>query len=354
MNNLIDFSCDYNVGAHELCLNSLIKANEGLHVTYGHDTYSQNAKKLIREYCKAPKAKIRFIAGGTLTNLVLIRSGLRIYEGVISSEWGHIAIHETGAIEATGHKILVINGGVGEMAGKITAQQIDEYFVEHRDDPSNEHIVKPGMVYLSQTTELGTVYTPHELKEISETCHKHGMYLFIDGSRLAYAQAYVDKKYNCNMLEVMAKYCDAFTIGGAKCGAMLGEALVIINDELKKGFKFSLKQSGALMAKGYIIGSQFEALFTDDLYKKVGEVSNDIALQIKDILVEKGYEFFSESFTNQQFVIIPNDDLKIIDKKFKYTTWQVLKNGTTIVRFVTNFKLTQAMVDEFKQLIQSI
>lgn len=337
---MIRFDCDYYTGAHPKVLEALGKANAGEYATYGYDAPSQSLESLLQSLCKA-NVKYYGIAGGTLCNLTLIRSCLRVYEGVFASCEGHITTHETGAIEATGHKVLSLPCGTGETLGKVTARQIEQAMQEEAYDPKFEHVVKPGMVYISQPTELGTLYTEEELEALSATCKKYGLLLYCDGARLASAIGYFGNEH----FTILAKCCDAFSIGGTKCGALFGEALVVANPALNAGLRHVIKQSGALMAKGFIIAVQFLALLQDGLYEAIGKQCNSLALQIQKAFVENGYAMLSHSSSNQQFVCLPEKVAQRLAKDFVFAKWKQNPDGSQILRFVCNFSTTQDEVN---------
>ncbi len=256
---MIRFNCDYSEGAHEKVLERLIATNREQTQGYGTDHYSVQAKELIRRLCGRMDADVHFLVGGTQANLTVISAGLRPYQGVIAADTGHINVHETGAIEACGHKILALPSS----DGKITAGQVEACCKAHRDDGDREHTVQPKMVYISQSTELGTVYSKEELEEMSETCKRNGLFLFMDGARLGYALAAAG---NTMTLEDIARLCDVFYIGGTKVGALFGEAVVITAPSLKEDFRYMIKQKGGMLAKGRLLGLQFLALLEDGLY----------------------------------------------------------------------------------------
>ena len=259
---MIRFECDYATGAHPQVLRALVETNGAAVPGYGEDTYCEAARQTIRELCQAPEAMVQFIPGGTQANMTVIAAALRPYEGAVCADSGHINCHETGAVEGTGPKVLALPG----RDGKLTAEQVDEFCKSYYDDPTAEHMVRPGLVYLSQPTELGTVYTREELEAMRRVSDRWGMKLFVDGARLACALAASDVK-----LTDLAQLCDVFYIGGTKCGAMFGEAVVILNEELKTGFRHMIKRQGGMMAKGRLMGVQFAALLEDGLYFRLGQ-----------------------------------------------------------------------------------
>lgn len=340
---MISFKNDYSEGACPEVLEALIKTNYEQTVGYGEDEYCEEAKKLIRESINNSDADIYFLVGGTQANTTIISHCLRPYEAVIACKTGHISIHETGAIEATGHKIIEVDG----IDGKLTPDLILNELRKHED----HHMVKPKMVYISNTTEIGTVYTKSELENISEVCKKNNLYLFLDGARLASALA--SEKCDIN-LEDYPKYCDIFYIGGTKNGLLFGEAVVIINDNIKKEFQFSIKQKGGLLAKGRLLGIQFATLFKDDLYYKIGVHSNKMALKIKNAFVEKGIKLATDSYTNQIFVDLTSEQIKKLEEKVIFSVEFFGIGESQSSRFVTSWATKEEDVDKFIAIIKEI
>lgn len=327
---MIRFNCDYSEGAHPKVLEKLIETNLEQTVGYGLDPYCLRAAQLIKDKCKRQDIDVHFLVGGTQTNLAVISAALRPHQGAISVNSGHISTHESGAIEATGHKVLELSG----TNGKLTAAQIQATCDAHYNDVTHEHIVQPKLVYLSNSTELGTIYTKAELTEISETCKKNDLILYMDGARLGYALCAEDNDLD---LETIAQLCDAFYIGGTKVGALFGEALVICKDNLKKDFRYIMKQKGGLLAKGRLLGVQFCALFENDLYFDIAAHANKMAMLIRDAFIKKGYGFLIPSTTNQQFPIIPNEVLEKLKVNFEYAFWQEVDDKSSAVRFCTGW-----------------
>ncbi len=340
---MISFKNDYSEGACPEVLEALIKTNYEQTVGYGEDEYCEEAKKLIRESINNSDADIYFLVGGTQANTTIISHCLRPYEAVIACKTGHISIHETGAIEATGHKIIEVDG----IDGKLTPDLILNELRKHED----HHMVKPKMVYISNTTEIGTVYTKSELENISEVCKKNNLYLFLDGARLASALA--SEKCDIN-LEDYPKYCDIFYIGGTKNGLLFGEAVIIINDDIKKEFQFSVKQKGGLLAKGRLLGIQFATLFKDDLYYKIGVHSNKMALKIKNAFVEKGIKLATDSYTNQIFVDLTSEQIKKLEEKVIFSVEFFGIGESQSSRFVTSWATKEEDVDKFIAIIKEI
>ena len=320
---------DYLEGCHPNILKKLSETNLLQTVGYGEDEICSQAKDFIKKHLKNEKVDIHFLIGGTSTNQIVIASVLRPFEGVISVESGHINCHETGAIEATGHKVISLTN-----EHKMTSEMLEKFFITQEKDPNFEHIVKGKMVYLSFPTEFGLLYTKNELESIYSVCKKHDAYLFIDGARLAFALACYDKTHI--KIEDLPNLCDVFYIGGTKCGAMFGEAVVIINDEIKKYFRYHIKQRGAMMAKGRMIGIQFY-----ELWKKTVE----LAIYTKEALEKKGVKFYIESFTNQQFIVLNKEKYEEVSKKFELSYWGEDK-GDIICRFCTSWATTKETMDQ--------
>ena len=305
---MILFNSDYTEGAHSRLMERLMETNLEQTVGYGEDAYCEEAREAIRRVCEAPNADVHFLVGGTQTNFTVISLALRSYQGVICADTGHINVHETGAVEATGHKVLALPG----TDGKIKAEQVKEAYALHWSDESREHIVQPKMVYISHPTELGTLYTKTELQALHDVCKECGLYLFLDGARLGYGLMAPGTDVT---LPDIAALCDVFYIGGTKVGALFGEAVVICNPELKNDFRYGIKQHGGMLAKGRLLGVQFLELFKDGLYFEIAKHAIDMAMLLKNELTKKGYHFYMDSVTNQQFIIIDDKKLEEIRKK---------------------------------------
>ena len=329
---------DYLEGCHPNILKKLTETNLLQTVGYGEDEICSQAKEFIKKHLKTEQVDIHFLIGGTSANQIVIASVLRPFEAVISVESGHINSHETGAIEATGHKVISLT-----KENKMTSEMLEKFFINQEKDPNFEHIVKGKMVYISFPTEFGLLYTKQELESIYSVCKKHDSYLFIDGARLAFGLACSDKT-NIK-IEDMPNLCDVFYIGGTKCGAMFGEAVVIVNDEIKKYFRYHIKQRGAMMAKGRLIGIQFYELFKDNLYFEIGKKTVDLAIYTKEALMKKGVKFYIESFTNQQFIVLNKEKYDEVSKKFELSYWGEDK-GDIICRFCTSWATTKEMMDQ--------
>lgn len=344
---MIYFQCDYAEGAHPAILESLSKTNLEQTPGYGMDVYCERAKERIRKACDAPHADVHFLVGGTQTNMTVIASVLRPYQGVLSADTGHVNCHETGAIEATGHKVLVLPSD----DGKVTAAQVREYYDEHYTNGDREHIVQPGMVYISFPTESGTLYSRKELEELSQVCRECGLPLFLDGARMGYG---LTSQANDLTLAEIARLCDVFYIGGTKCGALFGEAVVITNDSLKKDFRYYIKQRGGMLAKGRLLGIQFDTLFENNLYFDICRQANVYASLIRQAFQEKGVQMYGNSDTNQQFPILENDKLAVFDGKYAYEIWGKYDETHTIVRFCTSWATTQENVDALLEDIRKL
>ncbi|MDF2685424.1 MAG: threonine aldolase [Clostridia bacterium] len=344
---MIRFECDYAEGAHARILEQLVATNDEQTSGYGEDIHCENARNYIKKACNNNNLAVHFLVGGTQANMTVIASVLRPYQGVIAAQTGHINIHETGAIESTGHKVIVAES----KDGKITASQIKSIYYTHWDDPSHEHIVQPGMVYISHPTENGTIYTKTELQELSSICKECKMPLFLDGARLGYGLA-ADEN-NLSLADI-AELCDVFYIGGTKIGALFGEAVVISNDTIKKDFRYHIKQRGGMLAKGRLLGIQFETLFKDGLYFEIAEHAVKMAMMIKNAFACKGYSFLYDSITNQQFPILPEKVLKKLSDKYSYCPWMKVDDNYSAVRFCTSWATKEEnvkmLIDDIKAL----
>lgn len=344
---MIYFNSDYLEGAHPSIMKRLAETNMAQSVGYSEDEYCAAAREKIKAACEAPDADVHFLVGGTQTNTTVIASILRPYQGVIAPTSGHINCHETGAIESTGHKVLALPTD----NGKITAQQIEEYYLWHHTSPDFEHIVMPGMVYISYPTEGGTIYSKAELTAIYETCQRCGLPLYIDGARMGYGLM----SDECDLtLPELARLCDVFYIGGTKVGALFGEAVVVMNPALKKDFRFFMKQRGGMLAKGRLLGIQFDTLFTDDLYLKISRHAIDMAHQIREIFVSAGYPLLFDSPTNQQYPIMLDSELAEIGKNFGYEYWERVDETHSGVRFCASWATTQENVDALREAVNNL
>lgn len=344
---MIRFENDYAEGAHKRILDRLMETNEEQTPGYGMDEHCEKARTYIRKRCDSDNADIHFLVGGTQTNTTIISSILRPHQGAVAAITGHIAVHETGAIEATGHKVLTLPSD----DGKIKAEQVKELYDAHWNDVTHEHIVQPGLVYISHPTENGTTYSKSELEELSKVCRECGLPLVIDGARLGYGL--VSKDSDLSLADI-ARLCDVFYIGGTKIGALFGEAVVIINDDLKKDFRYLIKQKGGLLAKGRLLGIQFETLFEDGLYLEISKHAVEMALMIREAFVEKGYSLRYDSKTNQQFPILPNDVLMKLSEKYSFSFWEKVDDTQGVVRFCTSWATKKENVEMLIEDIRNI
>ena len=337
---MILFNSDYTEGAHPKIMQRLMETNLEQTVGYGEDEYCETARDAIRKACDAPEADVHFLVGGTKANFTVISSALRSFQGVLCADSGHINVHETGAVEATGHKVLALPG----TDGKINAKQVKEAFELHWKDDAHEHIVQPKMVYISHPTELGTLYTKAELEALHDVCQECGLYLYLDGARMGYGLAAPGTDVT---LADVARYCDVFYIGGTKVGALFGEAVVICNPLLKPDFRYCIKQHGGMLAKGRLLGVQFLELFKDGLYYEISKHAIDMAMLLKDGLTKKGYTFFKESVTNQQFIILDDTKLEEITKKYGVTYQERYDESRSVIRLCTSWATKEEDVKAF-------
>ena len=338
---MLRFNCDYLEGCHPAILDSLVQTNMEQTSGYGLDPHCEHAAQLVRDLFHCPKAAVHFLVGGTQTNTTVISAALRPWEGVLSADTGHINVHETGAIEATGHKVIPLHG----KDGRISAPQVAVACALQGDD---EHIVKPGMVYISFPTEVGTLYNLAQLKDLYLTCHQLGLYLFIDGARLGYG---LSSPINDVTPEELARYCDVFTVGGTKVGALFGEAVVITNPELQPHFRYMIKQKGGMLAKGRLLGIQFETLLSENRYLSIAERAVLQAMRIRQALLDKGIPFYVDSPTNQLFPIFTDTQSDALSESFDFATWERLDEIRTVYRICTSWATTDEAVE---QLIHAI
>ena len=334
----IQFQCDYNEGSAPQIMQRLVETNLEQNIGYGEDPHCEHARELIRKACKAPEADVHFLVGGTQANATIISSILRPYQGVIAATTGHIAVHETGAIEHSGHKVLTLPA----TNGKITAEQVRNCLLYHYHEDGPEHAVQPGMVYISYPTEYGTLYSKQELTDIHKVCQEYQVPLFVDGARMGYGLA---SKESDITLPEMAKLADVFYIGGTKQGALFGEAVVITNSALKKDFRYFIKQGGGMLAKGRLLGIQYEELMQNDLYLTLASHADEQAERIREALLQKGYKMAVPSPTNQQFFVLPNDHLKKLQERFVISVWGHADANHTTVRFCTSWATKKENVD---------
>ena len=344
---MIRFNSDYTEGCHTAILEKLVETNMEQTAGYGEDEYCGQARELIRKACGDERVDVHFLVGGTQTNVTVISAALKHYQGVITAKTGHINVHETGALEACGHKCLCIE----TPDGKLTAEQIAAYTDAHFADESFEHMVQPKMVYISNPTEVGTIYSKAELTALSETCHKYGLYLFLDGARLGYGLAAPD---NDLTLPEIAALCDVFYIGGTKVGALFGEAVVIKNPELAQDFRYLIKQNGGMLAKGRLLGLQFDALFTDGLYQEISAHAIAMAEKLREAFTAKGYNYLAPNRTNQIFVIVPDAHLAKISEQFEYSYDQRIDATHSCVRFCTSWATKEENVDALIRCVEKL
>ena len=340
----LSFASDYTEGAHPAIIERLVQTNMEQTVGYGTDEYCEQARSLIRKACECPEAAVHFLVGGTQTNATVIDALLNRYEGVIAAETGHVAVHEAGAIEFGGHKVLPLACD----KGKITAASVKRYLQDFYADGNYEHMVHPGMVYISQPTEYGTLYSKQEMSAINAVCREYHIPLYVDGARLAYALAC---KENDVTLADLVTLCDAFYIGGTKCGTLFGEAVVIPNPKRSPHFFTIMKQHGALLAKGRLLGIQFETLFTDDLYLHIGENAIRAADTIRAFLASHGYEQYFTAPTNQIFIVLDNTRYAELSKKITFGFWEKKDDSHTVVRIATDWATTQENVEKLLQAL---
>ena len=330
---MVYFQSDYIMGAHPDVLEALRRTNFEAAAGYGSDQFCHSAAQKIKAACDCPDADVWFITGGTQANAVVIASVLLRHEAVIAAETGHVAAHEAGAIEYTGHKVITLP----QTLGKLDARDVEGLGTDFYNDANHEHMPAPAMVYISHPTEYGTLYTKAELEALSEVCRRHGLTLFMDGARLGYGLMSLESDL---MLPDIARLCDVFYIGGTKVGALCGEAVVFTKNNTPKHFLTLIKQQGALIAKGRLLGVQFDALFTDDLYFNISKNAIDKAERLKEILKSRGYEFYIDSPTNQQFVIIENSKLSELERNVAVGFWEKYDEDHTVIRFATSWATT--------------
>lgn len=340
---MLSFENDYIEGAHPLVLERLVQTNFECLSGYGADRYTASAKEKIAAACAMPEAQISFLTGGTQANQIIIDTLLRQYEGVVSAESGHVSVHEAGAVEYTGRKVLSLPSA----DGKIDAGRLDSFITDFYADANHEHMVFPGLVYISYPTEYGTLYSKEELSGISGVCARHNIPLFIDGARLGYGLAGSGGDMT---LRDIARLCDVFYIGGTKVGALCGEAVVFTKRNMPAHFDNLVKKHGALVAKGRLLGVQFDTLFTDDLYLRISRNAVERADELKAAFAEKGYEFLMESPTNQQFIILEDSRMRELRRNVSFSFWERRDESRTVVRFVTSWATTSekiALLREF-------
>ncbi len=347
---MIRFDSDYIEGAHPSILQALAESNFEQHIGYGCDEICERARNIIREQCGDPTLGVQFLVGGTQANVTVIDALLHSYQGVISADSGHINVHETGAPEATGHKVIALPSP----DGRLSLAQIEECYNNHWNDPSHEHTVQPGMVYLSCPAENGLIYTKEELTGISNFCHSHGLYLFVDGARLGYGLC----SEGCDFtLADLARLCDVFYIGGTKVGALFGEAVVFKGEEMHRSFRYAIKQHGGMLAKGRLLGIQFEQLLKDGeecLYFKLATHANAMAAKIRNAFTAKGIPMWIDSRTNMQFPILTNEQQTLLAQKYAFERWGSYDDGRDVVRFCTSWATLPENVEQLCNDIETL
>ena len=344
---MILFHNDYSEGCHEKVLAALVKTNMEQTPGYSEDAYCARAAGKIRKCCGREDLAVHFLVGGTQANLTVIAAGLRPHQGVLGADSAHVNVHETGAIEATGHKVLYLPS----VEGKINAKQVSDYMAAHWADPSFEHTVQPGMVYISSPTEWGTLYSKAELEELSRVCRENGLYLFLDGARMGYGLMAPE---NDVTLADLANLCDVFYIGGTKVGALFGEAVVISNPALARDFRYVMKQRGGMLAKGRLLGVQFDALFEDDLYFKVSAHADAMAEKLRDTFSRLGYSFFMPPQTNQLFPILPARVREYLGKTYTFIEMDQIDEDNRVCRFCTSWATKEENVDALCRDLEKI
>ena len=343
---MLSFTSDYQEGAHASIVNALVRSNLEQTAGYGLDEYTASAKARIRRAADCPDAAVFLLVGGTQTNSIVIGSILKCYQGVLAADTGHVSLHEAGAIEAGGHKVLTVPSA----DGKIKAAQIARAWKDFTEDDNRDHMVMPGLVYISQPTEAGTLYSLKELTEISETCRSVGLPLYVDGARLAYALASPE---NDVTLPDLARLCDAFYIGGTKCGALFGEAVVLPDPSLIPHFFTIIKQKGALLAKGRLLGIQFAELFRDDLYLTIGSDAIRYARRIEQALSESGYPLAPATPTNQVFAVMTKEKMNELLQYAAFEFWAFLDETHIVVRFATSWATTEEDTNELVRILKA-
>jgi len=334
---MYNFKNDYSEGAHPNILNKLIETNLVQHLGYGEDDYSNQAKEILKQKIANTEASIYFVSGGTQTNLLVISTLLQVHEAVISAKTGHIYAHESGAIEATGHRVITVDTAEGKIKPADIQKVLNDYSLR-------PHVVKPKMVYVSNSTEIGTIYSKTELQQLSEFCKAKNLLLFLDGARLGHA---LTAKNNDLTLADIAQLTDVFYIGGTKNGALLGEAIVFNNRDLAPEFDYVLKQKGALLAKGRLLGIQFLELFKEDLYFDLAKHANIMAMKIANAVKANGYSFLTQSTTNQIFPILPKKLIEKLNQKYLFYEWAVIDENKSAIRLITSWTTDERKVDEF-------
>lgn len=341
---MLSFECDYNTGAHPKILEALVRTNMEPCPGYGNDKFTESAREKIRAACGREDADVRFLTGGTQTNRIVIDSMLKNYEGVIAATTGHISAHEAGAIEASGHKVLT----VPSYDGKLKAADAEALIKSFYADGAHEHMVFPGMIYISHPTEYGTLYTKSELEEISDLCRRYDIPLFVDGARLGYGLMSLESDLT---LRDIASLCDVFYVGGTKVGALCGEAVIFTHNNAPRHFFTTVKQNGALLAKGRLLSIQFDTLFTDNLYFEISKNAIDRAEDLKQLFSQKGYTFFKNSPTNQQFIIMSDEKIAELSPRVRFEIWERVDAQNCAVRFCTSWATTKEDIEALAAII---
>lgn len=341
---MLSFESDYTEGAHEAILRRLAETNLEQLSGYGNDPYCRSAKEKIKAACGCPDGDVWFLVGGTQTNETVIAALLAPYEGVAAADTGHVAVHEAGAVEYTGHKVLPLP----QRDGKLDAGTLENYLAAFEKDENREHMVQPGMVYVSHPTEYGTLYTKAELAALSAVCRSRGLPLYLDGARLGYGLMSAGTDVTLSDLSAL---CDVFYIGGTKVGALCGEAVVFPRGNTPRHFLTTIKQHGALLAKGRLLGIQFDTLFTNGLYFELGRRADEMADLLRDAFREKGYRFFVTSRTNQIFVVLPNAKVEELRQKAAFSYWEAEDADHTVVRFATSWATRREDVLRLAELL---
>jgi len=344
---MIYFNNDYSEGCHQKVLDALIRTNLVQTLGYGEDEYCAQAAAKIRALCSREDVAVHFLVGGTQANLTVIAAALRPHQAALCPVGGHINVHETGAVEATGHKVLSVPSG----DGKITADQVRQTVLAHRADSSFEHMAQPKLVYISNPTEYGTLYSKAELEALSAACRELGLYLFLDGARLGYGLTAAG--YDVTMADI-ARLCDVFYIGGTKVGALFGEAVVISNPALKEDFRYIIKQHGGMLAKGRLLGVQFDALMTDNLYFEIAGHAVRLADKIRATLDELGVSYLVPGITNQIFPILSDKCLEELAKEFCFTEMERVSATHRAIRFCTSWATTEENVDQLCNALRAL
>ena len=341
---MLSFTCDYNEGAHPAILERLFATNLEQEPGYGNDRFTVSAKERIRKALNRPEADVFFLTGGTQTNATVISAILKGYEGAVAAETGHIAVHEAGAVEFTGHKVLTLP----QHQGKMQADELEAFLQGFYAEPAYDHMVFPGLVYISFPTEYGTLYSKAELEALHAVCKRYSLPLYVDGARLGYGLM----SPACDLsFQELAGLCDVFTIGGTKVGALCGEAVVFPHGGAPAHFFTTIKQHGALLAKGRLTGVQFDTLFTDRLYFEISRHAIDMAMRLKDLFRNKGYELFLDSPTNQQFILLDQATMDVLSPQVAFEIWEHRPDGRTVVRFATSWATTPEQLAALEEML---